>query len=317
MNDLYEAVKTSDIENPTVQEMNALSPAQRSAPETLERREIPKEKTRPYVTHNSGNNEWYTPEMIIEAARTVLGRIELDPASCEYANRTVKADKYFSIENDGLKHDWKGRVWMNPPYAAKLIPLFCKKLKKHREDGDVFEAIILVNNATETQWFSTLIDTASAIIFPRGRVRYLSSTGMKNTPLQGQAIVYIGERPEVFYKTFCVFGWGTFLQSNCKMSNFTKTNDFCIDRWLFTTKMYTLSTMEDVKMNAIEEIKRLKEQYERAKQPAIDALLKQKKEIDAQLEELGHGAKSSKRAPKKCRICGNPGHTARTCPANK
>jgi hypothetical protein len=71
---------------------------------------------------------------------------------------------------------------------------------------------------------------------------------------------------------------------------------------------------------AIEEVKRLKEEYEKAKQPAIDALLAQKKTIDEQLEELGYSAKSSetrKRAPKKCRLCGNTGHTSRTCPQAK
>jgi len=73
-------------------------------------------------------------------------------------------------------------------------------------------------------------------------------------------------------------------------------------------------------MGAIEEVKRLKEEYEKAKQPAIDALLAEKKRIDDQLEELGYCCKSSdsrKRAPKKCRLCGNTGHTARTCPQAK
>jgi len=72
--------------------------------------------------------------------------------------------------------------------------------------------------------------------------------------------------------------------------------------------------------SAIDEVKRLKEEYEKAKQPAIEALLAQKKTIDEQLEELGYFTKSSdsrKRAPKKCRLCGNTGHTARTCPQAK
>ena len=70
----------------------------------------------------------------------------------------------------------------------------------------------------------------------------------------------------------------------------------------------------------IEEVKRLREEYEKAKQPAIEALLAQRKAIDEQLEDLGFSTRSSdirKRAPKKCRLCGNTGHTARTCPQAK
>jgi hypothetical protein len=34
-----------------------------------------------HLQHNSGNQEWYTPEWIIEAARVTMGRIDIDPAS--------------------------------------------------------------------------------------------------------------------------------------------------------------------------------------------------------------------------------------------
>ena len=66
---------------------------------------------------SSESAEWFTPKRYIEAAREVLGTIELDPASCEEANRIVKADNFFTEEDDGLKKHWAGKVWMNPPYG--------------------------------------------------------------------------------------------------------------------------------------------------------------------------------------------------------
>jgi len=146
-----------------------------------------------HVSANSGNNEWYTPANIIEAARKAMGEITLDPASCELANKTVKADRFFSQENDGLAHEWSGKVWMNPPYSSDLMSRFAAKLKESLlPHGRVVEACVLVNNATETKWFQSLASDCAAICFPSGRIRYISPEGPKNSPLQGQAILYFG-----------------------------------------------------------------------------------------------------------------------------
>ena len=160
----------------------------------------------PHVVNNSGNNEWYTPAKYIEIARTVLGEIDLDPASCEHANKTVKASKYYSREDDGLTKPWNGKVWMNPPYSADLITKFAQKLVDEFNCGNMQEAIVLVNNATETTWFSKMSSVASAIAFPRGRIRYESTTHEMNTPLQGQAFIYIGEHPDKFCREFLPIG---------------------------------------------------------------------------------------------------------------
>jgi len=68
--------------------------------------EVKKQK----VAFNTGNNERYTPADIIEDARKVLGTIDLDPASSELANETVKASKIYTAEDDGLAHDWEGNI---------------------------------------------------------------------------------------------------------------------------------------------------------------------------------------------------------------
>lgn len=160
-----------------------------------------------HPSYNSGENEWYTPPEYIVAARKVLGEIELDPASSSVANRIVKAKKFYSKSDDGLTKTWKGKTWLNPPYVGGLIHQFVSKFVEHISSGDIPEGIVLVNNATETDWFSELVSVASVVVFPRGRVRFLDPRGNPGTPLQGQAVVYAGNyNLPGFVKEFSKFG---------------------------------------------------------------------------------------------------------------
>ena len=137
-----------------------------------------------------------------------MGGIDLDPASSDTANTIVNAERYFTAEQDGLLQHWTGCVWLNPPYSSDLIGKFADKLIHHLESGDVPEAIVLVNNATETTWFRKLIDMAAAVVFPTGRIRYWRPDGESGSPLQGQAFIYAGDSPDVFLREFAAFGWG-------------------------------------------------------------------------------------------------------------
>lgn len=166
-------------------------------------------ENKPHVSNNSGENEWYTPIEYINAAREVMGSIDLDPASCAIANNTVKASKIFTIDDDGLKQKWHGNVWLNPPYASELIGKFADKVAESKDD--IEQAIILVNNATETGWFNTLISVASAIVFPKSRVKFYMADGKTGAPLQGQAVIYVGNCPHKFLDVFKAFGWGAIL----------------------------------------------------------------------------------------------------------
>ena len=159
---------------------------------------------RPHVANNSGENEWYTPEQYIESARRVMGNIDLDPASNEIANKRVGATTIFTKDDDGLSKDWFGNIWMNPPYAQPLISQFIEKLAVNR----TFEqAIVLVNNATETQWGQMLLQASDAVCFHQGRIRFIDSNGVQGqAPLQGQMICYLGENKKAFMNEFARYG---------------------------------------------------------------------------------------------------------------
>ena len=159
-----------------------------------------------HVSQNSGNNEWYTPEPYIKAARQVLGGVDLDPASSVVANKVVRAKSFFAMKDDGRALAWNGTVWMNPPYAQPLVAQFCHKLAASVQAKTVPAAVVLVNNATETAWFRELADIATAVCFPTGRVQFWSPEKESTAPLQGQAVLYIGPKVATFVAAFSHLG---------------------------------------------------------------------------------------------------------------
>jgi phage N-6-adenine-methyltransferase len=159
-----------------------------------------------HVSHNSVENEWYTPSKYIEAARTAMGSIDLDPASCELAQETVQSGQYFTIDDNGLTKEWRGNVWLNPPYSKESVGLFATKLVE--ETANLSQAIVLVNNATDTHWFHQIAKVATAMCFVRGRIKFNDKTGTPaNSPVQGQVFIYIGGEVEKFSQVFSEFGF--------------------------------------------------------------------------------------------------------------
>jgi hypothetical protein len=60
------------------------------------------------------NDELYTPKHIFDALNLTF---DLDVCAPKEGPLHTPANKWFSLEDDGLTKEWVGRVWMNPPYS--------------------------------------------------------------------------------------------------------------------------------------------------------------------------------------------------------
>ena len=147
------------------------------------------------------------PAPWVEAARRVLGAIDLDPASSDRAQETVRARRHFTKEADGLSRPWAGRVWLNPPYATGLVDRFVGKLVHHVGAGDVPAAVLLVDSRTDTAWFHHAAGACQRICLKRGRISFVRPDGAgADATTSGSAFLYFGARPEAFEAVFSPFG---------------------------------------------------------------------------------------------------------------
>lgn len=150
---------------------------------------------------SSERHDWYTPKIYIDAVHEVMGGIDLDPASCAEANEIVKANEFYTEENNGLEQSWYGRVFLNPPYG-KLGPEF---IEKFFGEPAVLEAIILVNSrANDASWFQPLFN--GIICFTDHRIDFDSSHKKTTSSTHGTCFIYFGPNERKFSEIFSRFG---------------------------------------------------------------------------------------------------------------
>lgn len=180
------------------------------ADEPDEHRAVAKKSAATAAITSSSSNDWYTPSEFVEAAREVMGGIDLDPASSDVANEVVRATSIYTIDDDGLSQEWGGRVWLNPPYGrnddnVSNQALWSERLLDDHADGRVEQACLMVTSKTADAWFQQLWDTP--ICFIAGRVQFRPGAGQdETTNTQGNVVAYLGARVEAFERAFERFG---------------------------------------------------------------------------------------------------------------
>ena len=128
-------------------------------------------------------DEWYTPKEIID----MLGPFDTDPCAPVHPLwRTARI--MYDKNDDGLKQEWYGRVWLNPPYSRPLIEKFVETMAEHN-DG-----IALLYNRCDSKMFQDIIfRKASAMKFLRQRIRFYRPDGTRGgSPGCGSILIAFG-----------------------------------------------------------------------------------------------------------------------------
>jgi hypothetical protein len=176
---------------------------------------------------SSKSNEWYSgDERLLKVLHGFFkDGIDLDPASCAYANETfIKAARFYSEEDDGLSQPWDAeRLWCNPPYGLDdehqsnmgkwssrwldSVGNIGESVEDILDAGMFVEGLLLVNAFVGAKWFERLWSEAF-ICFPNFRLKHKKAPWMKqkDQPSHFSAISYVGPRYDEFKRAFSVLG---------------------------------------------------------------------------------------------------------------
>jgi phage N-6-adenine-methyltransferase len=95
-----------------------------------------------------------------------------------------KCDNYFTEEINGLKQEWNGTCWMNPPYDSCyewIEKAYIESLK-----GSTIVALIPAR--TDTKYYHKFIKNASEVRFLDGRVKFEGAEG--TAPFPSMVVVF-------------------------------------------------------------------------------------------------------------------------------
>lgn len=137
--------------------------------------------------HTRGSHttdDWITPKELIDR----LGPFDLDPCASE-TQPWPCAQVQYTRKDDGFSREWRGLVWLNPPYG-KATGVWLATLANYGH------GMALVFARTETQmFFESVWGKASALLFLRGRLTFCRPDGSAADHNSGGPSVLIAYGP--------------------------------------------------------------------------------------------------------------------------
>lgn len=113
----------------------------------------------------SNTDLWATPQKVFDELNAIYGPFDMDV--CADASN-AKCAVYFDKAADGLKQQWVGKCWMNPPYGREIGKWMAKAYESSQAGATV---VCLVPARTDTKWWHDYAMKGN-IVFYRGRLKF-------------------------------------------------------------------------------------------------------------------------------------------------
>lgn len=132
---------------------------------------------------SSKSNEWETPQDFFDELNKEFN-FTLDPCT---NNHNHKCQKFFTIEDDGLKQDWsKDIVFMNPPYGGHTGDWIKKAWEESQKGATV--VCLIVSSTDRSYWHDYIFPYAKQIRFIRGRLRF--GNAQSTAPFASAVVIF-------------------------------------------------------------------------------------------------------------------------------
>ena len=133
------------------------------------------------------SDEWYTPKYVFDDLNV---EFDMDVCSPGIPKACTPAKHHVTLpDEDGLKLDWKGFVWMNPPYGSKNQAWY-KKFLAHG-NGLAFLTIAQM----PTIKFTEMIPGIDGLLIYHKRVHLIDgTTGKRKNSPGGSLLVAMGTK---------------------------------------------------------------------------------------------------------------------------
>lgn len=113
----------------------------------------------------SETDQWSTPQDLFDKLN---GLFNFETDVCADENNT-KCDKFYSVEDDGLRQDWQGVCWCNPPYGRE-IPKWIEKAYTSSVENNA-TVVCLVLARVDTRWWHDYC-VKGEMFFIKGRLKF-------------------------------------------------------------------------------------------------------------------------------------------------